>query len=505
MQPSALILPTLPRQLPQKILAAFSLVFALLLPTAGLALQCQNQACTITGTDRNDELIGTPGNDVICGLDGNDTVFGGGGDDLICGGPGNDRLYGEDGHDNLLGGAGRDHLSGGPQDDVLDGSQGNDLLEGGDGSDFLSGGEGKDSLDGGPGEDLCDTDRRDDSIRCSALSFETASTGRFTTIGNRIFTPTGEEFVPRGVNIFPWHRSPATVDAIQDCWQFNLVRLHAWILPNATSQWKDHVVYLEEPLLFDPATVELTTYDVAALIDYYTSRRIVVVFDVHENIGRYIEGDELSDYLRFVTDLITRYKNNPYLWLDVHNEPGSLEGQSSDFSRWRTEMSTILDTVKAISPDTMTLVSGTAWGQDTGPAWDSAPVDSNQSALLSNADIITRYRNVLPTFHVYDQWTFGQDRLQDFVARLFAVTSRPVVIGEYGSINNVSTISASQALHWLTGEPGFSSLGRVVWTWDAYDGNDLTTNANGGGQHVDSCSTPGNLTPLGQLVWTDNH
>lgn len=476
-----------------------------LLPSIAVSAQCQNRVCTIIGTDRSDHLVGTAGNDVICGLQGHDTIYGGAGDDLICGGSGNDEIHGESGLDSLIGGSGRDQLFGGDHDDVLDGNQGNDMLAGNDGDDFLDGGDGKDDLNGGGGENLCDTDSRDRIANCPNLSPAKAEGGQFTTVGHRIIDPAGNEFVPRGVNIFPWHRSPTTADAIQSCWGFNLVRLHAWIFPYANSQWKDHVVYANEPILFDPDSIDLTAYDVGTLIDYYTSRGIVVVFDVHENIGGFIEGQELTDYLIFVRDLVSQYKDNPYLWLDLHNEPGSLEGQSADFTRWRNEMSTILDEVRRVDPNKVLLVSGAAWGQDTGPVWSSAPVVSSQSALLSNSDLITRHPNVLPTFHVYDQWTFGRERLHDFVSRLYALTSRPVVIGEYGSINNNSTIGASEVLHWLAYQPGFTGLGRVVWTWDAYDSNDLTTQQDGGGQYVDSCTEPTNLTPLGQLVWNDNH
>ncbi len=472
-----------------------------------LGAECQRFACTIIGTDKSDYLEGTAGDDVICGLRGNDVIDGKGGRDLICGDAGHDTLFGGDGPDTLIGGSGEDRLFGGSGDDELDGNQGKDWLDGQAGDDFLVGGLGKDSLDGGQGNDLCTGDRPDALQDCSAPdnSQPTAETQFFSMQGREIYDPQGASFVPRGVNIFPWHRAPATVDAIADCWQFNLVRLHSWIFPRDTEQWKDHLVYIDEPVTFDPRQTTYTTYDVRGLIDYYTSREVVVLFDVHEHTGRSFEGRDLEDYLVFIRDFAHKFKDNPYVWLDIHNEPGSYEGQASDYASWRHEVQTILDTVKAIAPHMVTLVSGMAWGQDTGPSWSNRLVEPAQSALLSNADLITQYDNVIATFHVYDQWTFGTERLQDYVEQLYRTLSRPVLVGEYGSFNNVDTSPASESLHVLAGQDGYQSLGRVVWTWDADDRNDLTTTASGGGQHVDSCAAPGNLSPLGQLVWDDNH
>ena len=78
-------------------------------------------ACTITGTDGNDEILGTNGNDVICALGGDDFVSGNGGDDIIIGGTGNDVLFGNAGDDALYGGDGSNIVVGGEGNDIVDG------------------------------------------------------------------------------------------------------------------------------------------------------------------------------------------------------------------------------------------------------------------------------------------------------------------------------------------------------------------------------------------------
>lgn len=467
---------------------------------------CQSFPCSIIGTESSDILYGTDGDDVMCGLGGKDEIFGMGGNDLICGGDGNDILVGGSGLDRLRGEKGKDLLLGDDGDDELDGGPGNDTLSGGAGRDFLIGGMGRDDFEDTSPEDTCEADPSENLNHCSTAEQASAFSGRpFSTMGRHILDPKGETFVPNGINIFPWHRSPATLSAITDCWQFNLVRLHAWIFDDSSTQWKDHLVYVESPLIFDAAHTSLTTYDVKPLIDALTSKEIVVVFDVHEHIGSFFEGQELEDYLVFIRDFAMRYAQNPYVWLDIHNEPGAYEGQQSDFSKWRNEVETIVSEVRAIAPNMMILVPGMAWGQDTGPNWSDNPVRTEQSALLANPDLLHRYDNIIGTFHLYDQWIYGTERLRDYVSRLYATLNIPVLVGEYGSSNNVSTLNATRSLHTLTGEAEYSSLGRTAWVWDAYDQNDLTTDGNGGGQLVDSCIAPSNLTELGTLIWKDNH
>lgn len=84
-------------------------------------------ACTVTGTDGDDELEGTNGRDVICGRGDDDTISGAGGDDVIRAGEGKDTVRGGSGDDDVLGGPGMDTLYGGPGRDMLEGGAGQDV------------------------------------------------------------------------------------------------------------------------------------------------------------------------------------------------------------------------------------------------------------------------------------------------------------------------------------------------------------------------------------------
>lgn len=342
----------------------------------------------------------------------------------------------------------------------------------------------------------------------------------FRMIGNKIFDPQGNLFVPRGVNIFPWHGEADTVERIGGCWNFNTVRLHSWILPDAdTDQWKDHIVYLDEPLIFDPSNIgNLRTYDIRNLIESYTSRGIVVLFDVHDLLGKYFEGQHLEDYKTFIADFASKFKDNPYVWIDLHNEPGTYQGAGNadqgipahDFSRWQAEYTAMREAVRTVAPDMPIFASGDAWGQDTGPNWNGDElVVTEESALLSNGDFFKSDTQLAATIHVYDQWNYGGDRtgrLADYFDRVQSATQSPLLIGEFGYEDN--TGSATEALYTLLKQAKYQHMGRIAWTWAANDNNDLTTDAvsHGSGAAIDSCNTqPTNLTRLGELVWQDTH
>lgn len=333
----------------------------------------------------------------------------------------------------------------------------------------------------------------------------TGSPSHFSTANNTIYAPDGSVFELKSANIFPWATKQRDVSGLIDCWGFNTVRLHSWILPRMTNRWKDHLVYVDEPLLFSKDDDRFRHYDIAPLIDIYTAQEIVVIVDIHEIIGTYIEGVDMSHFVQFLEHFVERYKDNPYVWIGLHNEPGGWDGLDGDFSRWRAESLLLMDTVRSISPDMMMLLSGTAWGQDTGPSWTGKRVKPEQSALLSNVDLIQGYSNLITTFHMYDQWRFSYDRVKNYFDQLIAAHDAPIVVGEYGSWNGSSSLRSSEFLHRLLKEPGYEIVGRSVWNWSALDLNDLTTTGDGSGYLVDSCESPTNLTTLGELVWADNH
>jgi Ca2+-binding RTX toxin-like protein len=123
---------------------------------------------TLVGGKDDDTIIGGNGNDVLKGGAGSDVLNGGAGNDSIEGNLGNDVINGGNGQDSLVGNEGKDVLNGGDGNDSIIGGIDNDALFGGIGSDYLQGDEGNDSLDGGNGNDVLDGGVGDDYLKGGA-------------------------------------------------------------------------------------------------------------------------------------------------------------------------------------------------------------------------------------------------------------------------------------------------------------------------------------------------
>ncbi|CAN5384078.1 hypothetical protein BH10PSE6_BH10PSE6_10610 [soil metagenome] len=159
---------------------------------------------TLTGNERDNDLLGSHGNDTLNGGDGYDTLNGGDGRDRLNGDAGNDQLIGGRGTDEMAGGTGNDtyfvddHLDelieifGEGNDTVyaavsyalaagqeietlrvdvsvtaglaLTGNEFINTLIGSVGNDTLNGGGGVDVMQGGAGDDTCYVDNAGDQV-----------------------------------------------------------------------------------------------------------------------------------------------------------------------------------------------------------------------------------------------------------------------------------------------------------------------------------------------------
>jgi mannan endo-1,4-beta-mannosidase len=329
------------------------------------------------------------------------------------------------------------------------------------------------------------------TIAPTATSSSMPSGGSFSVQGQNIYDPNGNLFIPRGVNVngqnWVWNRSTVNDAAlIDDCWNFNLVRVNNFLFTGRV-EWPQYT----------------DNNDLDAIVQAYTSRGIVVMFEAHDETGWYYEGADLNSLVSWYTTLAQRYRNNPYVWFDVMNEPG----YALDRTRWlgvhQAVVRAIRDTAGA---NNIIVAEGVYGGQDSGN-WNSNYVLSSNSAILTLApDLMSfggrTYSNIAFSIHTWDQWVYGTAKLGNFFNRVEGL-NRAIVVGEYGVLTTVNTEAATTAM--FNTAPS-RNIGRIVWHWDGHDYNDLTANTTwGGGWEINSCTNPTNLSWLGQLVWDDNH
>ncbi|MFN8527947.1 MAG: cellulase family glycosylhydrolase [Anaerolineae bacterium] len=288
-------------------------------------------------------------------------------------------------------------------------------------------------------------------------------------------------FVARGTNVngynWVWNRS-TTGDAslIDDCWNFNLIRVNSFLF-NGQIPWPQYTA----------------NNNLDSIVRTFTNRGVVVMFEAHDRIGSYYSGSDLDTLVRWFTDLATRYRNNPYVWFNIANEPGGRSG--IDSTQWVGMHGRVIEAIRGTGANNIIVVDGAYGGQDTRS--DSAILRYGQQLLSYNGH---SYGNIVFSIHTYDLWNNGG--LGSFIDQVRG-QRLALLIGEYGVLTDQDV---QRAARYVFSEAASRNVGLVVWHWDGHDYNDLTANTTwGGGWEINSCSNPTNLSWLGQQVWNVNH
>ncbi|THF76728.1 cellulase family glycosylhydrolase [Cohnella fermenti] len=316
-------------------------------------------------------------------------------------------------------------------------------------------------------------------------------TGNFQVIGSKIYDPDGNEFIARGTNInglnWVWSREVTQdADLIQDVWNFNVVRVNSMLKPLAGSP-------------------QFTTNnDLDAIVDAFTSRKVVVMFEAHDFTNGIPETNPddpnkatLADLEDWLEELAEKYSDNPYVWFNLYNEPGG-----APVPQYETVSRELISTIRQEAPDNIIVVDGGYSGQDTPAGTD--PVSDAQSSILTYGQgIVQGNTNVIFSVHMYGNWNGAVERFEDYIDRVHN-KGLAIIIGEFSSNATTSKLySAVKAAIQVSAEKG---IGWLTWCWVNGDGY-LTATDDGGGYGVDRTNgdKPTNLTWFGDKVWDYAH
>lgn len=191
-------------------------------------------------------------------------------------------------------------------------------------------------------------------------------TGRFTIVGRDIVDPAGNKFYPIGANVsvrqgpyengytFNWNGTATGHAADAKAWGWNIVRANLICVPPPT-----------------PTVAQLNA-GIDSFIDEYTAKGIVVMVDCHDVTGENLAASsgKIQSLYPFWERLATKYKDNPYVWFNMFNEP---QGGSSagDVANWLTLQQDALRRLRAIAPNNIFVADIPGYGQAvetfTGP------------------------------------------------------------------------------------------------------------------------------------------
>ena len=162
---------------------------------------------------------------------------------------------------------------------------------------------------------------------------------QFQVLGTKIYDPNGREFIAKGINMFAWE-GISQVNSLMNQWRFNTVRVPNYLLGS-----------YNQP---HPAANNYGTNH--QIVDAFTSQGAVVVFDAHDRIGGYYENNQweiLKDYWR---DMAREFKDNPYVWFNLHNEPGNA---TANPEKWVSYHRELIDVIRAEGANNLIVVRRT--------------------------------------------------------------------------------------------------------------------------------------------------
>lgn len=320
----------------------------------------------------------------------------------------------------------------------------------------------------------------------------------------------GATFTVKGVNIpgpnWYWDREVTQdTNLIANVWKFNAVRVNC-LLKKTDTPWQQYTV----------------NNDLNKIVNEFTSRGVVVIFDAHDQTGSYYtdsSSPSLTELSNWFKNLATTYKNNSAVWFEVQNEPGAETYPENNGQTWLTVHQRIIKDIRSTGNNSIILCEGTSWGQDAG-TWDANNVPEWRSAILTHGSKLLsfdgqNYNNIVFSIHVYDQFGYyggfsSDSKIADYIGRVKA-KGYALIIGEYGTINAGHTVTAATDSMWKALKT-YPDVGRMVWQWDGGDSNDLTVwdqyfswAGSGWGINKTDGTKPTNLSTLGNQVWDDNH
>ena len=387
------------------------------------------------------------------------------------------------------------------------------------------------------------------STQTTAVTTNTTSgSGVFSVSGDEIVAPNGSNFVPTGANVngqgFVWpdsimnsSQTGCLEDSAGNCyisdWGWNTIRVNNCISSGGCPGYG---------INDNPAPY------LANVIKVYTAMHIVVIVSVHDftggdpsNSGDAISGSDLTNLISFWTNMADTYKNNPYVWFNIVNEPTTASDSSSV---WYNDVIGSIQAIRNAGANNIIVLDGGNYGQDTiliCPSSGTTGSPYNWSSSVTAAEdptLESTYGNIVPSVHVYQYWGGGNNnpgptgespqctqselnaRLEAYVSYIHSL-GLPLIMGETGDQPNPAddsgntngqyygTVAAFDAANDTSLSP---RVGPLLWhssdtQGDCFVGTATTCAANGsrGWQDINSPTNPTNLTTFGQDLWNLTH
>ena len=325
----------------------------------------------------------------------------------------------------------------------------------------------------------------------------TSMGGRFYVVGKDLVDPQGRLFFPVGANLISssfWDFTAQDVgfgyDHIDEvkAWGWNLVRLPEYFYPRYGAQTNEAV---------------LDQY-----IDAFTAEKIVALVDFHSiESGLWPSEAQMAPAEQEFGRLAKKYKDNPYLWFELINEPGDPTDDGIASGKWVDLHRRLIQAIRGAGAENVIVVMGSDWGQDA----------QTQAVLQKGEELRAGVCNLAFSFHVYNMWP-AEGALEAYATAAQA-KSLALIVTEAGFHDGTyeegwTRTEVESGVRQVYRDLAPLGIGVILWhgmsaTSDLYGAVVRTagTPAQQFGHFylIDSNTSPTNLTAQGALHWALTH
>jgi mannan endo-1,4-beta-mannosidase len=320
-------------------------------------------------------------------------------------------------------------------------------------------------------------------------------TGKFYIVGKDVVGPDGNIFIPVGGNmsgIWFWTSPIETAQKASNAkrWGWTAIRLNGRVSDFGTvNGWLGRAS---------------TWADYDNIINAYSTQKIAVMIANHDITA----NDPVSQQAAITTFYVAaaqRYKDNPYVWFNITNEPYSTS-TSTQQAQFVTFSKAVLAAIRATGAENIVMPGAVDNGNDY----------TNFNAKMGG-QIANGQCNVL--FDVHPYFRFSSQSNADTYVSDIQNAGLAVVFGEYGipyppgsePLPGVPSLTYTLSLNSNTYAYNVAKskhIGMLIWHGTTPSGVStlVVTTANPGYfDAVDNWTNPTNLTIGGQMLWDLAH
>jgi hypothetical protein len=357
----------------------------------------------------------------------------------------------------------------------------------------------------------------------------TAHAQHFTVTDGVLYDPAGNRFTPyggnvNGANYFDWGCpennwlnyessvmfSEEGINKLINGWRWNFLRANVFL---KDPTWQGTT--FADGWLSNPGRVE---QHIDRLVQTYTSRDVVVMLEIHDftcdNFNQ-ASPQDIADLENFWRMTATKYRDNPFVWFNIINEPGWYgdEAQGVDV-KYRDVHRRIIQTIRDQGAANVIAIDGSQCGQDAVKTNGDLIVENMSGILKWGTAIQEGFSNVLFNIHLYDLWAgsgnnnYAVAKFDDYIARVRSKGLCLPFVGECGSNGSPNHDRSAEFAY----KVALKRHGVGTVAWHAFDGDRFSlckeagTKASRWATAIDDLANPTNLSDLnGRWHWQGTH